>query len=246
MKKIAFLSFLLSFGLAQFSLAKPPKVHVVTFRADWCPVTNAHEARFIEEITAFYKGKAEVSFVTHDLTDPKRSEKSAASLKRLGLEQALSGQVYTGVAYIVDDMNKDFMGKISIAEQSYKIRDFIQNRIQGKAPAIQPDKGRVWYLAIQYVAENGQPKLDKFNRLAQPFFERYGFKAEGAMKPVQLYALVTGENNSMKVPDNVVIFSAPDALALSRLAADPEYQKITPIRLEALNDFIFIETQKLF
>jgi len=246
MKRLKILLVIIGVLVSQNSFTQNSDLYVVTYRADWCPVTTTHEQRLNKEIKSHFNDRKNIKFITHDITNPNTSKKTTKKLQKLGLTDALSNSIYTGVSYILDAKNKELLHKISIAEQNYKIKDAINKCSLGKiVPQIVSKDSRVWYVAIQYVTENGQKKLNEFNKLAYPFFEKYGFKTEGAMKPTQIY-VSSGNNQKLQVPDNVIILSAPNEATLAKLSSDPEYQKIAGLRNEALNDFIFIETKKLF
>jgi uncharacterized protein (DUF1330 family) len=108
----------------------------------------------------------------------------------------------------------------------------------------QTDDPRVYYLAIQYLKPGGIDKLNEFNQKAMPILAKYGFKAEGAMKPFHVLPAIGGD--LMEAPDQIVIFSAPDENTLLQLVMDPDYQAILPLRTEALQELTFIATKKLF
>ncbi len=220
-------------------------LQVVTYRADWCPVTNAHEQRLNKEVKSFFKNDKSISFITHDITNPTKIKNSNTNLERLGVKNILSNLIYTGFSYIIDKNTKKLIGKISIAEQSYVIQKFLNEKALNPNSNVKPADETVTFISIEFTKKGGDKYLNQMDEKAQVLYAKYGFKVVGAMDPVQLYA-GNGKANSINVPDRVVIFTAPKANSLAEVASDPEYQAIVKLRDKALNDFILIETKKIF
>jgi len=245
MKIIKSLVFILTLLVTGSALGQKTNLQVVTFRADWCPVTAAHEKRLDKEVKSFFKNDKSVSFITHDITDPSKTKKSNSKLKKSGITDALSSSIYTGFSYIIDQDSKKLIGQISIAEQSHHIKNFLQEKKANPVLAAQSDNETVTFISIEFAKDGGNKYLKQMDEKAQILYAKYGFKVVGAMDPVQLYA-GNGNANSINVPDRVVIFTAPKANSLAQVASDPEYLEIVELREKALNDFILIETKKLF
>lgn len=225
--------------------ATPNKIHVVVFKADWCPVCAAHLDRIISEVENQFKQNSKIVFHYRNMTTPETIKKSDKRLIKYNLKNALSDQIYTGMAYVIDDKSKKYLGKISIAEQSFQIRKFIIDKSNNLSPETKLQDETITFLSLEFFAENGGDALKKLDEKAQTLYAKYGFKVIGAMDPVQLYG-GPGKANKINVPDRIIIFTAPNTNSLAEVGADPEYQKIIALRNEALKDFMLIETKKLF
>jgi uncharacterized protein (DUF1330 family) len=178
------------------------------------------------------------------MTNPETMKQSDTLLEKLGLLPALAHSQYTGVLYMVNAKTKMLVSEVSISQPTATITRYIEEAVSGNPVAKNMEDPKVYYLALQYLKPNGMDKLNDFNQKAMPILAKYGFKAEGAMKPFHVLPGIGG--NAMEVPDQIVIFSAPTENALLQLVMDKDYQAILPLRNEALKELTFIATKKVF
>jgi uncharacterized protein (DUF1330 family) len=100
--------------------------------------------------------------------------------------------------------------------------------------------GPVVMLNLLRFAEGGRPSYDEYTRRIRPFLERVGGEA--------LYygdcgtVLVAPESHRW---DAVLVVRYPSREAFSRMVADPEYQQITHLRTEALEEAVLQATVPL-
>jgi uncharacterized protein (DUF1330 family) len=98
--------------------------------------------------------------------------------------------------------------------------------------------GPVVMLNLLRFAEGGRASYDRYARhLAQTFLPKYGadiiYAGDGST------ALVAEEGQSW---DAVLLVRYPSRLVFSRMVADPEYQKVTHLRTQALSEAVLQAT----
>ena len=97
--------------------------------------------------------------------------------------------------------------------------------------------GPVVMLNLLRFAPNGRPSYEEYSRRAGRFLKKYGaellYAGDGATP------LVAEEGQGW---DAVLLVRYPSREAFSRMVADPEYQKITHLRSQALADAVLQPT----
>lgn len=99
-------------------------------------------------------------------------------------------------------------------------------------------KGPVVMLNLLRFAPGGRSSYEEYSRRAAPFLKKYGAEL--------LYA---GDGSTPLVAeddrgwDAVLLVRYPDRKAFSDMVADPEYQKITRLRSEALSEAVLQPTR---
>ncbi|NJO89718.1 MAG: hypothetical protein HC831_12790 [Chloroflexia bacterium] len=69
-----------------------------------------------------------IQFVANDLTNDDTKKKSAEELKKLGLDQAISGYNGTGVAYFFNSKTKTLINQVSVAKPDQELAEALVNR----------------------------------------------------------------------------------------------------------------------
>jgi len=92
------------------------KVIAVINKADWCPTCQKNGER---AMSAFMTNNKDMSiqFIANDMTDDNTKKKSAAELKKLGLDKQVAENCkMTGIAYFFNSDTKVLISQVSVAE----------------------------------------------------------------------------------------------------------------------------------
>ncbi len=101
------------------------KVIAVVNKADWCPVCEKNGMRAMETFKENNKDMA-IQFVGNDLTNDETKAKSAAELKKVGLDKAMAEYKGTGVAYFFDADSKKLINKVSVAKSNEELAEAME------------------------------------------------------------------------------------------------------------------------
>ncbi len=97
------------------------KVIAVINKADWCPTCQQNGERAMAAFMANNKDMS-IQFVANDVTDDNTKQKSAAELKKLGLEEAVAANCKaTGVAYFFNPKTKTLISQVSVAKTDQEL-----------------------------------------------------------------------------------------------------------------------------
>lgn len=102
------------------------KVIAVINKASWCSVCQKNGER---AMSVFMNNKKDgaVQYVVNDLSNDDTKSKSAAMLKEVGLDKAMSEFNGTGMVYFFDASSKKLISKISIVESNDELVKAIEN-----------------------------------------------------------------------------------------------------------------------
>jgi thiol-disulfide isomerase/thioredoxin len=98
------------------------KVIAVVNKAEWCPVCEKNGMRAMETFKENNKDMA-IQFVGNDLTNDETKAKSAAELKKVGLDKAMADKNGTGVVYFFDANSKKLINQISVAKSNEELAE---------------------------------------------------------------------------------------------------------------------------
>jgi uncharacterized protein (DUF1330 family) len=99
--------------------------------------------------------------------------------------------------------------------------------------------GEVVMLNLLRFAEGGRPSYERYAEEIQPFLEKVGARV-----------VYLGDCSTSLVPadgtgwDAVLLVSYPSRQAFSAMVADPDYQRITHLRTEALSEAVLQATTR--
>jgi len=96
------------------------KVIAVVNKADWCSTCEKNADRAMAALMESNKDGA-VQFVANDLTNDETKAKCTAELKKVGLDEAVSGFKYTGIVYFFNADSKELISKISVAKSDQEL-----------------------------------------------------------------------------------------------------------------------------
>lgn len=102
------------------------KVIAVINKASWCPVCQKNGMRAMQTFKANDKDMA-IQFVANDLTNDATKEKSAAELKKLGLEKEMEPNTATGVVYFFNANTKALISHVSIAKTDQELSSALES-----------------------------------------------------------------------------------------------------------------------
>ncbi len=106
------------------------KVIAVVNKAEWCPVCEKNGMRAMKTFKENNKDMA-IQFVANDLTNDETKAKSAAELKKVGLDKAMADKKGTGVAYFFDADSKKLINKISVAKSNDELAQALETAKKG-------------------------------------------------------------------------------------------------------------------
>jgi thiol:disulfide interchange protein len=112
------------------AFAEGSKVIAVVNKAEWCHVCQENGMRAMEAFKANNTDMA-IQFVTNDLTNDETKAKSAAELKKVGLDKAMAENKGTGVVYFFDADTKKLISKISVAKSNEELAEALTTAKNG-------------------------------------------------------------------------------------------------------------------
>lgn len=98
------------------------KVIAVVNEASWCPTCQKNGERAQAAFMENNKDGA-IQFVMNDLSNDETKAKSAAELKKVGLDKAMAERKGTGVAYFFDADSKKLINQISVAKSNDELAE---------------------------------------------------------------------------------------------------------------------------
>ncbi len=106
------------------------KVIAVVNEASWCPACQNNGERAHAAFMENNKDGA-IQFVANDLTNDETKAKSAAELKKVGLDKAMAENKGTGVVYFFDADSKKLINKISVAKSNDELAEALTTAKEG-------------------------------------------------------------------------------------------------------------------
>lgn len=106
------------------------KVIAVVNHATWCPTCQKNGERAHETFMENNKDGA-IQFVVNDLSTDESKAKSAAELKKVGLDKVMDKNKGTGVVYFFDADSKKLINKVSVAKNNDKLAEALTTAKQG-------------------------------------------------------------------------------------------------------------------
>lgn len=107
-----------------------PKVIAVVNEASWCPTCQKNGERAQAAFMENNKDGA-VQFVMNDLSTDETKAKSAAELKKVGLDKAMAESKGTGVAYFFDADSKKLINQVSVAKTNEELAEALKTAKKG-------------------------------------------------------------------------------------------------------------------
>ena len=98
------------------------KVIGVVNKAEWCPTCKNNGER---AMTCFMENNKDmaIQFVANDVTNDETKAKSAAELKKLGLDKAMAELKMTGVVYFFDADSKKLITQVNVAKTNEELAE---------------------------------------------------------------------------------------------------------------------------
>lgn len=106
------------------------KVIAVINEASWCPTCQNNGERAQAAFMENNKDGA-IQFVMNDLSNDETKAKSAAELKKVGLDKAMADKKGTGVAYFFDADSKKLINEISVAKSNDELAQALETAKKG-------------------------------------------------------------------------------------------------------------------
>jgi len=106
------------------------KVIAVVNHASWCPACQNNGERAQAAFMENNKDGA-IQFVVNDLSNDETKAKSAAELKKVGLDKAMAENKGTGVAYFFDADSKKLITQISVAKTNEELAQALETAKKG-------------------------------------------------------------------------------------------------------------------
>jgi hypothetical protein len=106
------------------------KVIAVVNHASWCPACQNNGERAQAAFMENNKDGA-IQFVVNDLSTDETKAKSAAELKKLGLDKAMAENKGTGVAYFFDADSKKLINQVSVAKSNDELAQALETAKKG-------------------------------------------------------------------------------------------------------------------
>jgi len=106
------------------------KVIAVVNHASWCPACQNNGERAQAAFMENNKDGA-IQFVVNDLSTDESKAKSAAELKKVGLDKAMAQNKGTGVAYFFDAESKKLITQVSVAKPNEELAEALKTAKKG-------------------------------------------------------------------------------------------------------------------
>jgi hypothetical protein len=106
------------------------KVIAVVNHASWCPACQNNGERAQAAFMENNKDGA-IQFVVNDLSTDETKAKSAAELKKVGLDKAMAENKGTGVAYFFDAESKKLINQVSVAKPNEELAEALTTAKKG-------------------------------------------------------------------------------------------------------------------
>lgn len=106
------------------------KVIAVVNHASWCPACQNNGERAQAAFMENNKDGA-IQFVVNDLSNDETKAKSAAELKKVGLDKAMAENKGTGVAYFFDADSKKLINTVSVAKSNDELAQALETAKKG-------------------------------------------------------------------------------------------------------------------
>jgi len=106
------------------------KVIAVINKAEWCSVCQQNDQRAMAAFMENNKDMA-IQFVANDLTNEETKKKSAAELKKFGLDKTMENYKGTGVAYFFNSGTGALISQVSVAKTDQELAEALLTAKRG-------------------------------------------------------------------------------------------------------------------